>query len=187
MICSGANPSGWAHTCANCNQSEPKNQMHLATILFLSLLCHLCLPFWQKISFFLFMPINFNIIHTCVSIQNTNAYKVLNESQQYFHLAAIFVLSHLCSLMYSLIKDILLGLIFFMHACKHIYVCTYIHTYMHPCSSAFIHSCIYAYIQVCLHDPAIHSQLCTYRFMYVSLHTCIYTCIESYKSAYTNT
>ena len=38
---------------------------------------------------------NFEIIHTCASIQNTNAYEVLSDSHKYFHLAAIFVLSHL--------------------------------------------------------------------------------------------
>ena len=37
------------------------------------------------------MPLTFEMIHTCVSIPNTNADKVLSQSHKYFHLAAIFV------------------------------------------------------------------------------------------------
>ena len=40
-----------------------------------------------------------------ISIQNTNAYKVLSESHKYFHLEAILVLSHLWSLCVPCMKD----------------------------------------------------------------------------------
>ena len=49
-------------------------------------------PFGRHISFSLSTAINFNIIHTCVSIHNTNASKVLSDSHKYFHLTVIFVL-----------------------------------------------------------------------------------------------
>ena len=68
----------------------------------LSYLCHLCIPcLADRFLFPLFMPINFNIIHTCISVHNTNAYLVLCDSHKYFHLAAVFDLSYQRSLMYS--------------------------------------------------------------------------------------
>ena len=43
--------------------------MHLATILILSHLCHICIPCFAHICFSLLVPIEFNITHTCVSLQ----------------------------------------------------------------------------------------------------------------------
>ena len=40
--------------------------------------------FASHISFSLFMPITFEIVHTCVSKQNTNAHEVLSDSHKYF-------------------------------------------------------------------------------------------------------
>ena len=37
------------------------------------------------------MPITFEVVHTCISIQNTNAHAVLDDSHKYF----TFV-SHIC-------------------------------------------------------------------------------------------
>ena len=118
------------------------------------------------------MPINFNIIHTCVSINNTNAYKVLSDSHKYFYLQAIFVLSYLQSLMYSLI-DKLPRIIFCTHVCMyvHMYVCMYvymhIHIYIHVVLPFFIHP----YIHVCLHP---------------SINTCmqIHVCMSTYMHIY---
>ena len=106
--------------------------------------------FGRHISFSLFMSINFNITHIYVSVHNTNAYLVLSDSHSYFHLAAIFVLLHLWSLMYSMIgRHIARN--FILCACIYIYIYIYIyaHLYIHSCSSAFIHPSIQ--INVCLH------------------------------------
>ena len=45
-------------------------------------------PVWQTYFFPSFMPITFEIIHKCVSIQNTNAHEVLNDSHNISHLYA---------------------------------------------------------------------------------------------------
>ena len=47
--------------------------------------------FGRHISFSSFMPISFEIVHTCVSVQNTYAHEVLCDSHKYF----TFV-SHIC-------------------------------------------------------------------------------------------
>ena len=47
---------------------------------------------WQTDFCSLFMPRTFKIVHTCVSIQNTNVHEVLNDRLKYF----TFV-SHICS------------------------------------------------------------------------------------------
>ena len=63
------------------------------------------------ISFSLFMPVTFEIIFTCVSLQNTNAYLVLSASYKYSHLEALFVVSHLWSLIYiPCLKDMFSGI-----------------------------------------------------------------------------
>ena len=41
-------------------------------------------PVWQPCFFSPFMPITFEIVHTCVSIQSTNAHEVLSDSHKYF-------------------------------------------------------------------------------------------------------
>ena len=67
--------------------------MHLGTIVILSHLWPLMYSlFGRHISFSSFTPITFEIIHTCVSIQNTNAHEFLSDSHKYF----TFV-SHTCS------------------------------------------------------------------------------------------
>ena len=127
--------------------------------------------FSRHISFSLFMSITFNIIHTCVSIHNTNTYLVLNDSK-IFSLAAIFVLWYLWSLMYSLIER---------HAARNYTMYAYICEHIHTCSSACIHPYMYTYIHVFLH-PSTHIYIHA-----VYLHTCIYTCIVSCMSPYIHT
>ena len=38
----------------------------------------------RHISVFLFMPLTFEIIHTCLSIQKANGHEVLSDSHKYF-------------------------------------------------------------------------------------------------------
>ena len=121
--------------------------------------------FCRHISFSVFMQINFNILHTYVSIYNTNAYYVLSDCHKYFYLVAIFVLSYLWSLIFSL-KDKLPGITFCMWGCMYMSA----HTHIHSCSSAYIHSSMHTYIHVCLH-PSIH----TYTQTHVCMSTYIYT------------
>ena len=106
--------------------------------------------FGRHISSFLFMPINFNIIHTCVSIHNTKAYSMLGDSHKYFHLAAIIVFFFTFVIPY----------VFFdwktngqkLHSvCMHMYVWTYIHT-VQPIS---IHANISAYIHQSTHGDIV--------------------------------
>ena len=42
------------------------------------------LPVWPTYFFSYFMPITFEIVHPCVSIQNTIGHKVLSDRQKYF-------------------------------------------------------------------------------------------------------
>ena len=56
------------------------------------------------------MPLTFEILCKCVSVHSTNAYYELSDSHRYFHLVAIFVLSHLWSLMHACLKDMLSGI-----------------------------------------------------------------------------
>ena len=39
---------------------------------------------WQTYSIFIFMPVTFEFVHTCVSIQNTNAHEVLSDRPHVF-------------------------------------------------------------------------------------------------------
>ena len=100
------------------------------------------------------MLINFNFIHTCVSILNTYDYWVLSDSHKYFH-----IYDHLYMLW---LKDIFPGITF----CMHVYTHTYIHTGL-PIS---IHPCIYSYIQI-LVCMSTHMHKYIYRLMHVCLHT----------------
>ena len=122
------------------------------------------------------MPINYNVSNTCVSMHNTNSYQVLCNSQKYFHLAVIFVLSHLWSLIVSLTERHI-ARNYILYACMYVYICA--HIYIHSCSSVHIHPFMYTNVHVYLY-PSIH----THRFMYVCLHTCIYTYIDSCMFVY---
>ena len=99
--------------------------------------------FGRHISFSLFMPINLNIIHTCVSICNINAYSVWSDSHKYYHLVAIFVVSHLWSLTNSLMERHIARNLHFICMCA-------IHT--HSCSSAYIHPSMHTYMSVHTHS-----------------------------------
>ena len=48
--------------------------------------------FGTHISFYLFMPISYEILHTCVYIQNTNVHIVLSWQHQIF-----YICNHICS------------------------------------------------------------------------------------------
>ena len=39
---------------------------------------------WHTNSLFLFMSVTFEIVQTCISIQNTNAHEMLGDSHKYF-------------------------------------------------------------------------------------------------------
>ena len=57
---------------------------HLTTIYFVTYE-HLNIPYLaQHISFSSFMPITFEIVHTSVSLQNTNGHEVLSDNHKYF-------------------------------------------------------------------------------------------------------
>ena len=60
--------------------------------LFFLIYNHICIPFLTDIFLVLIMPITFEIVHICISIQNTHAHEVLGDSHKYF----TFV-SHICS------------------------------------------------------------------------------------------
>ena len=53
--------------------------------------------FGRNISFSSFMAITFEIVHTCVSVQNTNGYEVLSDSHKYFtfvsHISSLILIS----------------------------------------------------------------------------------------------
>ena len=51
-------------------------------ILFFLIYDHICIPYWADI-FSLFIPISFEIVYKCVSIQNTNDHAVLSDSNIY--------------------------------------------------------------------------------------------------------
>ena len=51
--------------------------------------------FGRHISFSSFMPITFEIVHTCISIQKTNVPEVLSYTTNVLHLYATSVPSHL--------------------------------------------------------------------------------------------
>ena len=129
--------------------------------------------FGRHISFSLFMSINFNIIHKCVSIHNTNAYLVLNDSHKYFHIAAIFVLSFMITYVFFDLSQELHSVC--------IYVCIYMwaHTYRQTLMQFCLHASIHTYVHACLHSSI-------FRVMYLCLHTCIHNA-DSCMSPYIHT
>ena len=146
--------------------------------------------FARHISFSLFMLINFNIIHTCISIHNTKAYQVLSDSHKYFHLPAIFFF-HVCDTFCILwLKDLFQGITFHMHVCLHVYIC--VHMHIHSCRSAYIHlsihTHIHTYIQIYIQIHVCMSKymhIFMYRLMHVCLHTNMHT--HTYMHAHVNT
>ena len=86
--------------------------IHLTTILSFLIYDHLCIPCFVDYFFFLIYANNFEIVYTCVSIQNTNTDEVLGDSHKYF----IF-LSHICSFTSIIFKNSLFGSIicFYCH------------------------------------------------------------------------
>ena len=51
--------------------------------------------FGRHIYFFLFMPISFEILHTCVYIQNTNAHEVFRWQCQIFYISKPYLFFHI--------------------------------------------------------------------------------------------
>ena len=112
----------------------------------------------RQISVSLLVPINFNIIHTCVSIHNNNAYLVLGDSQNCFHLAATSMITYeffdwktYCQELHSIC----------MYVC--IYMCAYI--YIHT----FMQFCLYPSIHTCL-PTSIHTDSCMYVYIHAYIH-----------------
>ena len=66
--------------------------MYLTSTFILSYLWQLMHTCLADIFFSLFMPMTLEIVYTFLSIQNTNAYKVLGDSHKYFT-----VVSHICA------------------------------------------------------------------------------------------
>ena len=142
--------------------------------------------FGRHISFSVFMPNNFNIIHTCVSIHNTYVYQMLSNIHNYFYLAGIFVLSYLWLLMYFCFKDILPGITFCIHVSM---ICICAHTYIHavlPISiHPGIHTCIHASMPKSLH-PHIPTHSCMYVYiMHIYMYNFIPACLHTYMHTYT--
>ena len=92
------------------SQFEPKNKisvgfelssnmhmsMHVTTIFGLSHLWPLNYSmFGSHIPVSLFMPLTFEIIHTCVSIKNTNGHEVLSDGHKYLTFVSHICFSHL--------------------------------------------------------------------------------------------
>ena len=115
------------------------------------------LMYLADISFSLFMPIYFNIIHTCVSSHNTNAYYVLSNIYKYFSFGG-----HICSFMFVVTYvcfdwKTLRGIAICMHVCMYVCmsvcvciyvcVCTYVHTYIH---TSYIHAALTISIHLCI-------------------------------------
>ena len=68
------------------------NMLHLAAILVLWHQWQIMYLMFSRHIFYLFMPLTFEIIHTCVSMKNTNDHEVLHDSHKYFTYAR-----HICS------------------------------------------------------------------------------------------
>ena len=143
--------------------------------------------FGRHISFSLFLPIHFNIIS--VSIHNTNAYKVLSESQ-------IFLFgSHICSFIsmitYTFLDWMTLpGITFCMYA--FIYVCA--HTYLHLSIQFYLYPSIHTYTYTSLPTSShpyiqIHVCMSTYMhiYMYRLLHVSLHTYLDTYRHILTCT
>ena len=72
------------------------------------------------------------IVHTFISIQNTNAHEVLSDSHKYFTFVSHIFSSHPSSLMYSFFNT-------------HIYIHMFIYTYIDLCMSTYIQT----YLSAC--------------------------------------
>ena len=73
--------------------------------MFFHIFGHLYIPYMEDVFvFFLFMPIAFEIVCSCVSIQNTNAYEILSYSHKFFTFS-----SHICSFTFWSFKYSLFG------------------------------------------------------------------------------
>ena len=133
--------------------------MHLATRIYtFSSVLLMYSWFIRHISFSLFMPINFNIIHTYVSIHDTSAYWVLSNSYKYFYFG-----SHIC-LFIPMITYVFYD---WKTYCQELHsVCMYVHIYI--CAHKDIHLCSSAYIW-----PSMHAYLHTDSCMYVYIHAYI--------------
>jgi len=55
--------------------------------------------------------------------------------------------------------------------CVHMYICLYIHTYVH------IHVCMYACMYVYTYMRCVHMYICLYIHTYVRIHVCMYVCM----------
>ena len=122
--------------------------------------------FGRHISLFLFMPISFEIICTCLFIHNNNVHEMLSDIPDIFIWQPGFffhICDHLCI---PCLTDKFPGIIFCLYICKyacqcscmHIYICMYV--YMCPCmhicifDGRHVRQCAYVYMNVCTLNSA---------------------------------
>ena len=118
--------------------------------------------FHRHFSFSLCVPITFEIVHTCVTIQGTDGHEVLRDSHIYIYICRPYLFLHLYEHLRMSINTYIRHT--YMHICMNVcimYVArlfiTYVHThitYMHAEIHMYvcmhIHICMQIYISICL-------------------------------------